>query len=136
MKKRNANNPNQFDEQQYRTIYRARAEYDLKWHLITEQLREQEKFEATDEDVDEKLDHYKEHGDDGIKRAEAVRNNPQELERLKDGIIFDKMYAFLADKANVTEVAKPWRELHEPPVPQDDSDADTLEEAETVEDAE
>lgn len=136
MKKRNANNPNQFDEQQYRSIYRVRAERDLKWHLIAEQLRAQEKFEATETDVDEKLDHYKEHGDDGTKRAETIRNNPKELERLKDGIIFDKMYAFLADKANVTEVTKPWRELHEPPVPQDDSDADMVEEAESVEDAE
>jgi len=135
MKERNKNNPNNFNEEQYRTIYRPRAERDLKWHLITEKLREQEKFEVTDADIDEKLDHYKEHGDDGTKRAEAIRNNPRELERLRDGIIFDKLYAFLADKANVTEVIKPWRELHEPPVPQDDSTADTLAEAVSVEDA-
>ncbi len=136
VKKRNANNPNRFDEHQYRSIYRVRAERDLKWHLITEQLREQEQFEVTDADVDEKLDHLKEHGDDGTKRAEDIRNNPRELERLKEGIIFDKMYAFLAEKATVTEVTKPWRELHEPPVPHDNSDTDTVEETESVEDAE
>jgi trigger factor len=132
LKKRQQNMPPQFDDQQYRELYRPRAERDLKWHMINEQLRVQESFEATDADVDEKLAHYSEHGDDGTKRAEEIRNNPQELERLKDGIIFDKMYAFLADKANVTEVTKPWRELHEPPVPQDDADADMVEEAETV----
>ncbi len=129
LKNRQQNMPPQFDDNQYRELYRPRAERDLKWHMITEQLRTQEKFEATDADVDEKLHHVKEHGDDGTKRADDIRNNPQELERLKDSIIFDKMYDLLADKANVTEVIKPWRELHEPPAPQDDADADRVEDA-------
>jgi len=120
------------DKDQYRKIYRAEAVRDLKWYLINEQLRKQEKFEATDEDVEAKLAQYSELGDDGAKRADEIRNNPQELERLKDSIISDKLYAFLADKAHVTQITKPWRELHEPPIPQETADADTIEDIDTI----
>lgn len=113
-KQRNQNNPN-FDAEQYRDVYRQRAEHDLKWHLIVEELKRQENFTATDEEVEAKLDHYKEHGEDGIKRAEAIRADEKEMERLRDSIVFDKLYAFLAQNAKVTEVTRPWRELHEPP---------------------
>ena len=127
LKERNKDNPNQIDEQYYREMYRPVAIRNLKWHLISEQLREQENFTVTDEDIQAKLDHLQEHGEDGTKRAEAIRNNPQELERLKDGIIFDKIYAFLADKANVTEITKPWRELHEQPTDEEDVEAEMAE---------
>ncbi|MBN1478977.1 trigger factor [candidate division KSB1 bacterium] len=113
-KKRNKNSAKPFDEQHYRAMYQSHAIRDLKWHLISEQLQKQENFQVTDADIEAKLDHYREHGEDGTKRAEAIRNNHQELERLRESIIFDKLYAFLADKVNVTEMTKPWRELQEP----------------------
>ncbi len=75
----------------------------MKWHLICEKLREQEKFAATEQDIDNKLAHYEEHGQDGTKRAEAIRKSKKEMERLKERIIFDKIYAFLADKVKLTE---------------------------------
>ncbi len=115
VKQQNKSNPN-FDVEQYRNIYRSRAEYDLKWHLIVEELKRQYNFDVTEEEIEAKLEHYQEHGEDGIKRAEAIRADEKEMERLKDGLALDKLYAFLADKANVTDVTRPWRELREPPV--------------------
>ncbi len=114
-RQQNKNNPN-FDVEQYRNIYRSRAEYDLKWHLIVEEIKRQQNFAVTDEEIEAKLEHYREHGEDGTKHAEAIRADEKEMERLKDGIVLDKLYAFLADKANVTDVTRPWRELREPPV--------------------
>ncbi len=114
LQERNKNNPQPFDPEQYRQVYRPGAIRDLKWHLVSDRLKTQEKFVATDQDVEEKLAQYAEIGDDGIKRAEEIRNNPKELSRLKDSIVYDKLYAFLADKATVTEVEKSWRELVEP----------------------
>lgn len=120
LKKRNNNNPERIDEDYYREIYRNRAIRELKWHLISDQLQKQENFQVSEADIETKLDHYREQAKDGTKRAEAIRNNRQELERLKESIIFDKLYAFLADKVTVTEVRKPWRELHDSPPEKND----------------
>ncbi|MBN1466642.1 trigger factor [candidate division KSB1 bacterium] len=121
VKARNRNNREPIDEDRYRQIYRAIAIRELKWHLICEKLRAQENFTATEQDIEDKLAHYGEHGQDGMKRAEAIRKNEKELERLTESIIFDKLYAFLADKAKVTQVRKPWRELQETVPDQTDS---------------
>lgn len=118
VKERNEDNPNEIDEKKYREIYRDGAIWSLKWHLINNRLRIQESFLVTDDDINAKLEHYAEHGEDGIKRAEAIRNDNKALQQLKDDIIYDKIYDFLADKATVTEVHKPWRQS------QEDFDAD------------
>jgi trigger factor len=110
LQKRNRDNPNSFDEEQYRTVYRPRAIFDLKWHLISEQLKKQQQFVVTDEEVEAKLSHYHEH-EDGDKQIQKFRENKREMAKFKDSIVFDKLYAFLADQANVHETNKPYREL-------------------------
>ena len=102
------------DSEKYREIYRAGAIRDLKWHLVSEKLKQQQEFVASDEEVEHKLAHYSEHGEDGTKRAEEIRANEKELAKLKDGVVFDKLYAFLAEKATITNVEKSWSELVDP----------------------
>ena len=103
-----------YDDEQYLHVYRDGAIRDLKWHLVSEQLKKQENFVVSENDVEEKLAHYAEHGDDGIKRAEEIRNNQAELAKLKEGIVLDKLYDFLAENAAISEVEKSWSELVAP----------------------
>lgn len=110
LRQRNRDNPDSFDEERYRTIYRSRAIYDLKWHLISEQLKNQQQFVAADEEIEAKLNHYHEH-EDGAKRIQQIRENKHEMSKLKDSIVFDKLYAFLTEHANVHETNRPYREL-------------------------
>jgi len=112
-----------FDAEEYRQVYKDGAVRDLKWHLVSEQLKKQEKFDVSDSDVEEKLAHYAEHGEDGTKRAEEIRNNQAELTKLKDSIILDKLYDFLAENATISEVEKSWSELVAPASPSNDEDA-------------
>ncbi len=114
MVERNKENPQGLSPEDYRRYLRDGAIRDLKWHLVSEQLKKQENFTVTDEDVEKKLAHYAEHGEDGIKHAEQIRNDQAALAKLKEGIITDKLYAFLAEKATITDVQKTWSELVEP----------------------
>ena len=102
------------DPEEYRNVYRTGAVRDLKWHLVSEQLKRQEQFVVSDEDVEKKIAHFSEHGENGIKRAEEIRANEKELAKLKDGLVFDQLYAFLAEKATISEVDKTWSELVDP----------------------
>ena len=83
----------------------------------------EEKFDISDSDVEEKLAHYAKHGEDGTKRAEEIRNNQAEVTKLKDSIILDKLYDFLAENATISKVEKSWSELGAPASPSNDEDA-------------
>lgn len=113
VKKRNKDNDEPVDEELLRENYRPLAIHEYKWHLVSEKLISQLNLEATKEDIEQKLDHFREHGEDGIKHAEKVEKDKKELERLKDQIVYDKLYAFLAEHADVIAITKSWRELQE-----------------------
>ena len=98
-----------YDEEQTRNLYRPYAIFELKWHLIVEQLQQQHKWTADDEDIEAKLNHYHLHpnAEENIRR---IRSDRREMARLKNQIIMDKLYAYLTSQAHVIETVRPFRE--------------------------
>lgn len=93
-----------------RAEFKQDAEFRLKASLILESIARQESLAVTDEDVNERLEEIaRESG----QRVEAVRglymkNNA--IEDLKSKILEEKALEFVMEKANVTDVEKPFSE--------------------------
>lgn len=112
------------DMDQLREYYKVTAERDLKWHLISDEIIENEEIKVTDDEVDTALKEL-EATEEGKKQIESLNADEKAMNRYKDNLVFDKLFTFLAEKAEITEVEKG---VNEPEAP--------VEEAEEPADAE
>ncbi len=100
----------EFDEEGFRNYLRPRAVFELKWHLLSEEIKNQQGFAASDEEIEAKLEPLRAHpeSEDFIKR---IRSDERELKRLKEQITDEKLFAFLASKAKVRETVRAYGDL-------------------------
>ena len=92
--------PPEFDEEKYRSEYRAHATWQVKWFLIREQIISAENIIIHDKDLEERaaLDSVKM----GIDK-EKLLSFYKSSDSLKDRILADKLTAFLKSSSKITE---------------------------------
>ena len=89
------------DEATFRTNFRANAEKDIKIGLALEYIKEQEKIEVSDEEIDAKIEKLSEQYG---KEAEGFKNNANVRAYVNKNLKSEKVLAFLVE--NAKEVAK------------------------------
>jgi len=106
VKQAKAENQGKVDEQQVREYYRPIATRNLKWLLISRQLIEQENITVSDEEVDARIEAIEMEGEDGKQRAKELRDDKEKREDLKEQMLEEKVYEFLATRAEINEIKK------------------------------
>ena len=101
------------DEGQIREYYKPAAMRNLKWMLISHQLVEQEGITVSDEELEARIEEIEKSGPEGEARAKELRENEEKRENLKDDILEEKVLNYLASKATINEIKKPWRQKEE-----------------------
>lgn len=99
-----------FDEQEIRDYYKASAIRNIKWYLLQRKLIEVEDIKVTDEEVEEKIKEIEVSSNNGAEQAKKIREDPEERKSLADRMLEDKVYDFLASKAQIQDVKKNWNE--------------------------
>ena len=100
-----------FDEQEIRGYYKASAVRNIKWYLLQKKLTEVEGIHVTDEEIEEKIQEIEASGDSGAEQAKKIRENSEERKSLADMMLEDKIYDFLASKAQIQDVKKNWNQV-------------------------
>lgn len=100
-KKRDKNTDKAYIREQYKDF----AERNIKWHYIMQQLIDQENIAVDDSEVEAKI---QEIGDTDAERAEKIKADDEEKDKIKDDLLFKKVFDFLAEKGNITENKRPW----------------------------
>ncbi|MDZ7315072.1 MAG: trigger factor [candidate division KSB1 bacterium] len=100
----------QLDEEALRNYFRPQAVFDLKWMLISEEIKKQQGFTVDEQDIEAKLEPYRQ-SENGQRLIESLRKDEKEMERLKEDILSDKLIAWLASQAEIRETVRPFSEL-------------------------
>jgi len=111
-----------FNEQEIRGYYKASAIRNIKWYLLQKKLTEVEDIRVTDEEIEEKIKEIEASDDNGAERAKKIRKDSQERASLADMMLEDKIYDFLASKAQIQDVKKNRNEIESKVV--DDAEAE------------
>jgi len=101
------------DEARLAEHYRASAIHGVKWYLIRDRLIQQQGLSVSDEELDSALAAMAAAGEEGASQAEKIKSSHDEREHLRSAIEDDKLYAFLAREAQVTELQRSLYEPHE-----------------------
>lgn len=99
------------DEARLMENYRTSAIHGVKWYLIRDRLIQQQGLTVSDEEIENALTAMAEAGEEGAQQAEKIRSSNDQREHLRGSLEDEKVYAFLAREAKVTEVQ---RSLYEP----------------------
>ncbi len=81
--------------------------------LISEEIKKQQGFVVEEQDIEAKLEPYS-RIDGGEKLIESFRKDQQQMERLREDILSDKLLAWLASQAEIRETVRPISELLRP----------------------
>lgn len=100
----------QLDEEALRNYFRPQAIFDLKWMLISEEIKKQQGFTVDEQDIEAKLEPYRQI-ENGQRLIESLRKDEKEMERLKEDILSDKLIAWLASQAEIRETVRSFSEL-------------------------
>ncbi|MDZ7370850.1 MAG: trigger factor [candidate division KSB1 bacterium] len=100
----------QLDEEALRNYFRPQAVFDLKWMLISEEIKKQQGFTVDEQDIEAKLEAYRQI-ENGQRLIESLRKDEKEMERLKEDILSDKLIAWLASQAEIRETVRSFSEL-------------------------
>ncbi|HNY90810.1 MAG TPA: hypothetical protein PKM23_04730, partial [bacterium] len=101
------------DEAHLAEHYRPSAVHGVKWYLIRDRLISQQGLAVSDEELESALSAMAAAGEEGAQRAEQIRSKKEERERFRDALEDDKVYAFLSQKAKVTEVRRSLYQHHD-----------------------
>jgi len=74
---------------------------------------EQEGISVSDEELEARIEEIEKSGPEGEARAKELRENEEKRENLKDDILEEKVLNYLASKATINEIKKPWRQKEE-----------------------
>jgi len=99
------------DEARLAENYRASAIHGVKWYLIRDRLIQQQGLTVSDAELEDALTAMAAAGEEGAQRAEKIRSSNDQREHFRNALEDDKVYAFLAREAKVSEVQ---RALYEP----------------------
>ncbi len=86
-------------EEDLRKAYQANAETMVKWYYLMQKIAEAEKIEVTDDDVEAFLNEQ-------VKEEETrqkIKEDPRQLERIRENLFYDKVKNFLLDNAEIKE---------------------------------
>ena len=86
------------DEKAFRANYRDQAEKSVRAHLVLEAIEAAEKFEVTDEEIDEQIAKFAPQTGKSVEELKATFSEA-DLEYFKADAIRDKAIKFLADNA-------------------------------------
>lgn len=86
-------------EEDLRKAYQANAETMVKWYYFMEKVAEAENIEVTDEEIDKLLEENVEKEEDRKK----IKENPNQILRLKDDLFYEKVKNFLLEQAEIKE---------------------------------
>ncbi len=86
-------------EEDLKKAYQANAETMVKWFYLMQKIGETEKIEVSDEDVEKFLQENIENNED----REKIKNDPNQLARLKDDLFYEKVKNFLYENAKIKE---------------------------------
>ena len=84
-------------------LFKKTAEDRVKTGLLVNSLIESQKFEATKEKTDAKIEEYASVYEDANEVKTHFKQNPQDLENLKSSIIEDEMVEWVISQAKVVE---------------------------------
>lgn len=96
------------DEAFLRNQYQQFAERNIKWHYIMRQLIKQEDIKVDESEVKAKIDEIRTSEENGEERAKQIESSDEEKEKVKDDLLYKKVFDFLAEKGNITENKKSW----------------------------
>ncbi len=86
-------------EEDLRQAYQANAETMVKWYYFMQKVAEAENIEVTDEEIDKLLEENVEKEEDRKK----IKENPNQILRLKDDLFYEKVKNFLLEQAEIKE---------------------------------
>lgn len=86
-------------EEDIRKAYQANAETMVKWYYFMQKVAEAENIEVTDEEIDKFLEENVEKEEDRKK----IKENPNQVFRLKDDLFYEKVKNFLLEQAEIKE---------------------------------
>ncbi len=86
-------------EEDLRQAYQANAETMVKWYYFMQKVAEAENIEVTDEEIDKFLEEKVEKEEDRKK----IKENPNQVLRLKDDLFYEKVKNFLLEQAEIKE---------------------------------
>ncbi|MBN2414100.1 trigger factor [candidate division KSB1 bacterium] len=94
------------NDNQIREYYRTSAIRTIKWILIREKMIEQETISVNDEEVETKIKELESGNEHSQQYAKEIRENEETKQDLKNQLVEDKVYEFLANKAKIKKVKK------------------------------
>ncbi|MCD6374086.1 MAG: trigger factor [Caldisericaceae bacterium] len=86
-------------EEDLRKAYQANAETMVKWYYFMEKVAEAENIEVTDEEIDKLLEETVVKEEDRKK----IKENPNQMLRIKDDLFYEKVKNFLLEQAEIKE---------------------------------
>ncbi len=101
------------DDNQIKEYYRTSAIRTIKWILIREKMIEQEKISVDDEQVEAKIKELESGNENSQQYAKEIRENEETKQDLRNQMVEDKVYEFLAKRAKINKVKKSLRNSSE-----------------------
>ncbi len=93
-------------DEAFAATYRDMAEQQVKADLLVAAIAKQEGFEASDDEVEEKIKELADSNNTPLEQVQKYFDNEQAKAGLKSQIVHDKVTKYLRDNAKVTEVEK------------------------------
>jgi trigger factor len=90
-----------------RKAFESRATRQIQATLAIEKISQREKIEASDRDVQERVDYLARAGGERAKTIREYYGRPEARDDLRAQLIFDHTLSFLLERANVKEVDPP-----------------------------
>jgi len=100
------------DEAEIRQHFRTNAIHTIKWHFISDKLIQQEQIDVSDDELEQRLKEM-EASENDAQRAQKAREDDSEKEKVKNELVYDKLFERLEEKADITEHRKSWYEHDE-----------------------
>jgi trigger factor len=107
------NSKESVDEAHVAEHYHPAAVRNVKWYLIRDRLLTQQELSVNDDELEGALAAMSDSSEEGAKQAEQIKSKKEERERFRDSLEDEKVYAFLAKHARVTEVKRSLYQHHE-----------------------
>ncbi len=112
VKKDQKNKQGKVDETGIRQHFRTNAIHNIKWHFISDKIIEQEQIQVSDDELEQHLKEMQETPAEA-QRAQKAREDDSAKEKIRNQLIYDKIFSILAEKADITENRKSWYEQDE-----------------------
>ncbi len=93
-----------FDENKFKEKNRAAVIWNLKWNIIWPRIAENEGISVKEDDIEKEIKKIAESSSQNEKKIRAVLKKPEEMRRLKNRILEDKVFDFIKKNSKIKEI--------------------------------